>query len=319
MTKQEIERQLAAFATSSVFSAPDRGPWGDNRYRGNCTGWLIAAFIRTYGVKRLAELFAGGGTGSDVARDMGIQYIGADLNPNPKRSDIITLDAVADEVPDAFREADFIFAHPPYGAEIRIPYAGSMYADPDGSLSRKDLGQMPWDRFMDTLNKVILKYYSAMAPGARMGLLVGNIRRNGVYRSMLTALALPGEVVQTMVKIQHNCTSNGREYSSRNFFTTDHEDIVVIRKPGGFLISYTLPRRREVDIRDAAGSTWKDVVRTVLQSFGRPVSLFEIYNAVDGHAKTRTNPHWQEKIRQTLQTGRFSHDARGTWSLAPAA
>ena len=111
MEKQQIIAQLQQ-CDSTVLSFPDRGPWGDNRYRGNCSGWVQASLIWKYNVKKLAELFAGGGTGSDVAHDMGIQYIGADLNPNPKRNNILVCNAILDEVPDEFRDADMIFIHP---------------------------------------------------------------------------------------------------------------------------------------------------------------------------------------------------------------
>lgn len=70
---------------STVLSFPDRGPWGDNRYRGNCSGWYQAFLIWKYKVHKMAELFSGSGTGYDVAKDMGIDYVGADLNPNPVR------------------------------------------------------------------------------------------------------------------------------------------------------------------------------------------------------------------------------------------
>ncbi len=122
MKKEEIKKYVAA-RNNTVLNFPDRGPWGNNRYRGNCSGWVIAYLIWRYGVKSLAELFAGGGTGSDVCRDMDIPYIGADLNPNPVRNNILTTDAVSDEVPDEFRDKDMLFMHPPYGAEIAIPYA----------------------------------------------------------------------------------------------------------------------------------------------------------------------------------------------------
>ena len=82
------------------------------------------------------------GTGSDVCKDMNIPYVGADLNPNPVRNDILVVDAVNDEVPDEFRNKDMLFMHPPYGAEIGIPYAGSMYKDSTGELAKSDLGQM---------------------------------------------------------------------------------------------------------------------------------------------------------------------------------
>lgn len=92
------------------------------------------------------------------------------------------MDAVQDEVPDEFYDADFLFQHPPYGLEIGIPYAGSMYADPTGKLSGSDLGQMQWGTFIQTLNYIKMKYYTAMAPGARMGILMGDVRRKLVWK-----------------------------------------------------------------------------------------------------------------------------------------
>ena len=138
MTRKEIEKILEQ-NDSTVLSFKDRGPWGDNKYRGNCSGYIQAFLIWKYQVQRLAELFAGSGTGYDVCQDMGVGYFGADLNPNPVRPNICSLDAFQDEVPEAFSYADFIFMHPPYGAEIKIPYAGNMYPDPSGELARHDL------------------------------------------------------------------------------------------------------------------------------------------------------------------------------------
>ncbi len=313
MNKNDIIAVLQQ-SDSSVLSFPDRGPWGDNRYRGNCSGWVQASLIWKYNVKKLAELFAGGGTGSDVAKDMGIQYIGADLNPNPKRSDILVCNAVLDEVPDEFRDADMIFMHPPYGEEIHIPYAGSMYPDPDGVLSRSDLGQMQWNTFMKTLNEVVMKYYAAMAPGAKMSILMGNVRRNGRYYSMINDIVKPGELVQTMVKLQHNCMSNGRTYANRNFYPTDHEDILVVKKPGGYIIVFQAPVKVHRDIRDSKHATWKDVVASVLHELGRNATLTEIYEAIDGHEKCKSNAHWQAKVRQTLQQGNFRHVRAGVWA-----
>lgn len=139
MNRNEIIARLME-NDSTVLSFPDRGPWGDPKYRGNCSGWYQAFLIWKYKVKKFAELFAGSGTGFDVAKDMKIGYVGADLNPTPVRPGILCVNAVTDEVPIQFTDADFLFMHPPYGAEIRIPYAGSMYPDPSGELSKCDLG-----------------------------------------------------------------------------------------------------------------------------------------------------------------------------------
>lgn len=160
---------------STILSFPDRGPWGDNQYRGNCSGYVQAFLIWKYGIKKMAELFSGSGTGYDVAKDMDIQYVGADINPTPVRPGILCVDAISDEVPESFCDADLLFMHPPYGKGIGIPYAGHMYQDPTGVLSKSDLGQMPWDIFMKTLNQVIMKYYASMTPGAYMGILMGDM------------------------------------------------------------------------------------------------------------------------------------------------
>ena len=155
MEREKIIQELQKH-DSTILDFPDRGPWGSSSYRGNCSGWIHAFLVWKYQVTKMAELFAGSGTGYDVAKDMGIAYSGADLNSIPVRPGILQNDATRDMVPESFLDADFLFMHPPYGLEIKIPYAGSMYADPTGDLSRVDLGQMPWKQFMRTLNEIVM-------------------------------------------------------------------------------------------------------------------------------------------------------------------
>ena len=316
MTREEIFKVVSQ-NDSTVLSYHDRGPWGDNRYRGNCSGWIHAFLCWKYQVRKLAELFAGSGTGSDVANDLGIEYIGADLNPNPVRSNILTVNAITDEVPVEFKDADFLFMHPPYGAEIKIPYAGSMWKDPTGELKKSDLGQMQWDTFMAELNKVVMKYYSAMGYGSRMGILMGDVRRNGLH-SMLTDIVKPGELDQIIIKMQHN-TYSGRSnnsYSTKSFVPLVHEYLLVLKKNGLIGIRYQLPVKKENDIRDMNQPSWRDVVYACLKEKGaKPLS--EIYQMIEGHAKAKKNPHWREKIRQVLQLNScFRNEALGVWSAA---
>ena len=223
MNRNEIIARLME-NDSTVLSFPDRGPWGDPKYRGNCSGWYQAFLIWKYKVKKFAELFAGSGTGFDVAKDMKIGYVGADLNPTPVRPGILCVNAVTDEVPIQFTDADFLFMHPPYGAEIRIPYAGSMYPDPSGELSKCDLGQMPWETFMKTLNGIVMKYFAALQSGARMGILMGDVRRNGLH-SMLTDIVKPGGLEQVLLIF-----SIFRSHSKRNWISGTADP-----QPGGML------------------------------------------------------------------------------------
>lgn len=315
MEKNEIIKRLME-NDSTVLSFPDRGPWGDSKYRGNCSGWYQAFLIWKYKVKKFAELFAGSGTGYDVAKDMEINYIGADLNPLAVRPGIICVNAVTDPVPVEFANADFVFMHPPYGAEIKIPYAGSMYPDPTGILSKSDLGQMPWDKFMVSLNQIVMRYFSAMEGGARMGILMGDVRRNGLH-SMLTDIVKPGELEQVIIKMQHNTCSGGRSYSSKNFVPIVHEYILVLKKAFPYFLDFQVPLKKKLDVRDSNSATWRDVVFAVLKKLGKAASLASIYSEIDGHAKAAKNPHWRDKVRQVLQMyPDFVSESRGIWSLA---
>ena len=315
MDRRQIEAQLQK-NDSTLLSFPDRGEWGDKKWRGNCSGWIQAFLIWKYHVDMMAELFAGSGTGSDVARDMGIKYVGADLNPNPVRKNILSVDAIHDDVPEEFLGADMLFMHPPYGLEIGIPYAGSMYKDPTGELSKNDLGQMEWDKFMKTLNGVVMKYYASMETGSRMSILMGDVRRKGVCHSMLKDIVQPGQLDQIIIKAQHNCVSDGRTYAHKNFVPIVHEYIMVIKKLAPYIIDFSLPTKHEMDIRDSKSATWRDVIIAVMDKLGE-ATLEEIYAEIEGHEKAKNNEHWQAKVRQTLQQSSYCRNkARGVWAVA---
>ena len=62
---------------------------------------------------------------------------------------------------------------------------------------------------------------------------------------MLSELAIPGEMVQILIKMQHNTMSGrtGNYANQRNaFFMIEHEYVVVIKKPSGYEIAYLLPQ-----------------------------------------------------------------------------
>lgn len=310
MEKKDILKVVRS-NEGTVLSFPDRGPWGNNRYRGNCSGYIHAFLIDQYNVKYMGEMYAGGGTGYDVCEDMGISYVGADLNPSPVRPNIFVCNALEDEIPEEFSNSDFIFQHMPY-PEIGIRYAGSEYTDPDGRLVAQDIGQMSFEAGMLANNKVTLKLYNAMSPGAKMGILCGNIRRNGKYHDMMLSLALPGEILQNIVKMQHNCVSNGRTYSRKNFVPIIHENLIILQKPciNYMQVGYILPRKITMDIRDSMSATWRDVIRSVLYSLGK-VHYMKIVESMRGHKKAESNHHLEEKVRQVLRAYPRSFTAHG--------
>ena len=69
----------------SVVSYPDRGPWGDSRYRGNCSGHLVKDLILRFGCQSVFDPSEGGGTVRDVVTGINqylkkdIEYEGRDL------------------------------------------------------------------------------------------------------------------------------------------------------------------------------------------------------------------------------------------------
>ena len=79
MSKSDnIEEKLSAFGSGfygiynenenlcSVVSYPDRGPWGDSRYRGNCSGYLVKDLILRFNCQSVFDPAEGGGTVEDV-------------------------------------------------------------------------------------------------------------------------------------------------------------------------------------------------------------------------------------------------------------
>lgn len=62
-------------------------------------------------------------------------------------------------------------------------------------------------------------------------------------------------------------------------------------------------------------STWARVVIDAMKQLGDGASLADIYAALASHPKAQRNPHWQAKIRQTLQAGPFERTGRGHWRL----
>jgi len=103
----------------SVVSYPNRGRWGNNKYRGNCSGHIIKDFIETYhgtGNGLFVDPSVGGGTLQDVASDMGVRFQGLDLRDG--------FNLLTDSLVNAIGEkARTIFWHPPYHDMVK--YSGT--------------------------------------------------------------------------------------------------------------------------------------------------------------------------------------------------
>lgn len=296
---------------TSIVSYPERGEGGRNSYRGNCSPKLIFDLHEQFGFDEISDYMCGSGTTEDAAKQLGIASHCYDLN---RGFDLISMD-----IPE---RNGFIFWHPPYGDMIR--YAGEQYSaevvkaqygiDP----IKADLSQIKdWNEFIRVLNYCMIKQYASLEKGGRIAVLMGDMKRNGRLYSMITDICKPGTLENIIIKIQHNTASDRRSYA-RKFIPIQHEYLMICRKDTGLVVPVILTAHREADIRDLVSVTWKDVVIEVMKEMGnKQCGLSEIYEACADFRKAKKNPHWKEKIRQTLQMHpQFFHVRRGVWALA---
>lgn len=291
----------------SVVSYPRRGDYGDSRYRGNCSGYLIADLVRHFQPQRVIDPMQGSGTTVEVCREYGIECDAYDLNPKP-RYGVGGWDAATDEVE---RGADFIFVHPPYWNIVK--YSGSQWGhEPDP----RDLSQVAtWDAFVHAMNHQVLKWMSTVDVGGRCVFLVGDISRKDKIYSMPRDIDWIGTPERVLIKTQHNTVSERRNYSGR-FIPVLHEYVIILRRDHSYRMVVRRTVRHEMDLRDVAGLTWRGVVYAALDALGGRCDLPSLYGEIDGHAKCANNTAWQAKIRQTLQIyDDFGRVERGRWAL----
>lgn len=290
---------------TSVCSYPDRGPYGKNSYRGNCTGRIIKDFINTYLRRKdglVADPSIGGGTSVDVASELGVRFKGTDLHQG--------FNLLRDDFHDYLQEdAHLIWWHPPYANMIQ--YSGNVW----GQDNKWDMSRLSIPDFTEALELAVMNIHDACEVGGHYGILMGNLRRNGVYYNLssLVERIAPGRLVDEIIKVQHNCTSDSKPYASR-IVRIAHEKLLVFKRdqPGASVFFILTVHQRATKM---LACTWRAAVRRVLQ--GKEMPLGDIYQAIEPFAQTRANNHWQAKIRQVLQDGRFfDRVSAGVYKLA---
>jgi hypothetical protein len=115
--------------SGSILSFPDRGPWGDPRYRGNCSGYVYWEIFEHLHPRVFTDPMVGGGTSLEVAREMGIEAHGLDLHSGFNILKQRILEVVG-------KPSDLVLSHPPY--HNIVVYSGNVWgraAHPD-DLSR---------------------------------------------------------------------------------------------------------------------------------------------------------------------------------------
>jgi hypothetical protein len=204
----------------SVVSYPDRGPWGNPQYRGNCSGHLVKDLILRFNCRSVFDPAEGSGTVRDVVTGINrylkraIDYEGRDLKDG--------WDILTGLLPE--RQFDLVWYHPPYWDMIR-------YSDNPNDLSTcRSL-----EEYEFKLNHSVEKLYRSVRPGGLMAILIGDKRKQGNYYALFRTLLVNsrlGQLKAIIIKIQHNCFSDRVSYGSRNPFLIPikHEYCLIFQK-----------------------------------------------------------------------------------------
>lgn len=294
----------------SIISFPNRGPWGDSRWRGNCSGNVQRELIEHFSPKLFVDVCEGSGTSRDVCRELGIEYVGLDLHQGFD----FTADYVLSKLP---RPADLCFSHPPYEAMIDYREVGAWE---DESLKCRDLSACNEDEFLEKSRIMLLNQREATRGNGFFATLIGDLRSKGRFRSFQAdyiAMMPRDELVSVTIKTQHNCVSDIRKYSGR-FIPIMHEYLLIWEKKGATLFQITLDKA--VEMTRNATNSWQGLLRIVLMKLGGQATLQEIYLEVERESQEMliNRPNWAAKVRQQLQK-HFRNVERGVWALPAAA
>jgi len=163
------EHRNAPYGTSDPFVFV----WGDARYRGNCTGYIVKDLILRFKCQSVFDPVEGSGTVRDVVNGISqylkkkIQYVGEDLKQG---WDIL-------ESPMPLNQFDLVWYHPPYWDIIK--YSGNP----------KDLSNCDTlNDFEDKLSRSVERLSKAVKPGGIMVILIGDKRKSGNYYALFRTL-----------------------------------------------------------------------------------------------------------------------------------
>ncbi len=251
----------------------------------------------------------GSGTSTQVAKEMGIDAVGLDLHSGFN----ILRDSILAAVQ---RPADLCISHPPYGGQIL--YSGEVWGDaphPD------DLSRCIDDAdFHEKLQVALLNQRESVKGDGIYGTIIGDWRRQGKYTSYQAeciARMPASELVSVIIKQQHNTTSGRKSYGPMVFPLIEHEYILLWRKKS--CTTYHLLSTMAIEQGKRLRGVWRTIIRTVMISLGGKASLKDIYQsvAIGCPDRIKQNPHWQEKVRQVLNsTGDYRSVERGVWQLS---
>lgn len=200
---------------TSIHSTVKRGPYGDARYPGNCSGQIIKDLLQFFQPKSVFDPMSGSGTCNHVCRELKIPCLSGDIRTGFDAADLKTYPQ---------RRFDFIWLHPPYW---RMKKYGT---DPRCLSNAPDMRE-----FYLRLKRVIANCQSVLAERGKIAILMGDYfdpreRRMVPCTHMTRQVCLDlglWPACTDIIRFQHNNSSSKKEYPS-SFIPGLHDTCIVV-------------------------------------------------------------------------------------------
>lgn len=140
---------------TSLYHRADRGSYGDARYPGNCSGYLIRDLLAYFKPASVLDPMTGSGTCLDVCRELGIPCRSSDIRAGA--------DACDPETFSGIEPVDFVWIHPPYWRMKK--YTSDL----------RDMSNAPnLKYFLHRYEKLIENCAGVLKPGGKLAILMGD-------------------------------------------------------------------------------------------------------------------------------------------------
>ena len=173
---------------------------------------------------------------------------------------------------------------------------------------------MTYEEFITKLNKVNAKIYCSLVKGGRHAILVGDVRKNGKYYSIIKDMDWYGELESHIVKVQHNCISDNKNYNG-DFIPIKHEHLLVFRKNEIWVVNIKRTSNCKANILYSNSATWRDLIQATIENLNGKATIEQIYIILKKSKKAQTNNFVREKIRQVLNTNKNFIKSGEIWTL----
>lgn len=201
---------------------------GSTAYAGATPSYIVWNLLRRYTVEGelVVDPMAGSGTTLDVARELGREAVGFDVNP--VRPDILQADSRV--IPLADGRADFVFVDPPYSTHID-------YSDHPACIGKLDAATPEYYQAMAT---VIAEIDRILSPGRHMALYVSDsfVKGRGFHPigfelfNLMLAHFVPVDIVSVVRRNRTLEMGNYRRAAEEgNFFLRGFNYLFIMHKP----------------------------------------------------------------------------------------